>query len=304
MRVGILGGGRWGQALARLTMAAGNEPLIAYRDKKEKPPHILSSTQNPPEVSQSCDLLLVATSASEVRQAVRLAEPGPGNRIVVAGRGLEPNTGLWLADVVREECESVRVGALAGPAPVDEILNGALCAGVIASPFAEVRAMVVEALHSKRYRVYESDDLVGIQLAAAAVPVLGCMLGLATNLGGAGVGIHAMVVARGIEENARLVRAMGGLGSSLSGLAGVGDLVAAQGRSGHPNYDAGKALAKGGNLKRLPSVVSIARALVSLAEKHAVEMPLTDALVAISDGTNPLEAVGALMARKAQWETR
>jgi len=60
----------------------------------------------------------------------------------------------------------------------------------------------------------------------------------------------------------------------------------------------------GGNLKRLPSVVSIARALVSLAEKHAVEMPLTDALVAISDGTNPLEAVGALMARKAQWETR
>jgi glycerol-3-phosphate dehydrogenase len=70
MKVGILGGGRWGQALARLALAAGNEPLIAYRDKKEKPPHLLPSTQDPPEVSRTCDLLIAATSATELQQAI------------------------------------------------------------------------------------------------------------------------------------------------------------------------------------------------------------------------------------------
>ncbi len=292
MKVGILGGGRWGQALARLVLAAGNEPLIAYKDKR--PPNMLQSTRDVERVPQECDLLLVATSASEVRNAIRLAKPHPGNRIVVAGRGLEPNTGLWLTEVVLDACDAVRVGALAGPAPVTEILNGGLCAGVVASPFQEVRARTTQALHSGRYRLYSSDDLTGVQLAGAIVPVLACMVGISDRLQGAGVGMRAMVLTRGVAEASRLATALGGKAETLAGLAGMGDLVAAQAIPGHPMYEAGRALVTG---QRDRGPLPIAKALLERARALRVELPLTEALVHIYGGLHPLEAVQQLMSR-------
>lgn len=305
MRVGILGAGRWGQALGRLAIAAGNKPLLAYRERR--PPHILPSTPHAEEVSETCELLIVATSAAQVRSAIGLAKPTGHNRVVVAGRGVDPQSGEWLTDVVLDSCDSLRVGALAGPAPVDEILNGGLCAGVVASAYDEVRQLTTAALHSSRYRVYESTDLAGVQVAGAAVPVLAMLVGLATRLGGAGVGLHALVVARGIEEMARLTRALGGKGATMAGLAGLGDLVAVQGVASHPYHQAGANLAAPDSARSDAlgaGPLHLARALLSQAARVQVELPLTEALVAIAAGKiDPLEAVGNLMTRDAVSET-
>lgn len=297
MKVGILGGGSWGQALGRLVMAAGNEPLIAYKDKR--PPNMLKSTKKVSDVPQQCDVLLVATSASEVRNAILLAKPHPGNRILVAGRGVEPSTGKWLTDVVLESCDAVRVGALAGPAPVSEILNGGLCAGVCASQYQDVHRLATRALHSTRYRLYASEDVLGVQLAGAIVPVLATMLGLSRELRGSGVGMQAMVLSRGLAEAQRLARAMGGDPTTFSGLAGVGDLVGAQAVAGHPNFEAGRALARGDREK---GPLAIARAIARRAEVLGIEMPLTSALVAIYGGEHPLEVVEQLMGRASSHE--
>ena len=170
---------------------------------------------------------------------------------------------------------------------------------MVASPFEDVCRLTTAALHSGRYRLYRSDDLAGVQLAGAIVPVLACMTGLASALQGSGVGMHAMVLARGLAESSRLADALGGDAATLAGLAGVGDLVAAQSQKGHPSFEAGVALAKG-NRRRGP--LAIAKALDARATELGVELPLTRSLVRIYEGEHPLEAVQRLMGRQAAAE--
>lgn len=294
MRVGILGGGRWGQALGRLVQAAGHEPFIAYKDKA--PPHVLPATDQPREVTAACDLILVAVSASQLRTAIRAAAPHPGNRVVVAGRGLEPHTGVMLTDVVRQESDAVRVGALGGPAPVEEILNGGLCAGVVASDYDQVCTLATTALHSSRYRVYVSSDLTGLELVGAAMPVLAATLGLTRSLRGAGVGMHAVVLSRGLAEIGRLARAMGADEATLYGLAGVGDLEAVHARPSMPYYEAGKQLAESGSSE---GPWGLGEALLALGEKHGVELPLVQGLMDIVGGADSVMAVQRLMSRRS-----
>lgn len=164
--------------------------------------------------------------------------------------------------------------------------------------------MATAALHSSRYRVYDSADLTGVQLAGAMTPVLAALVGLARNLRGAGVGMHAMVLSRGLEEGSRLARALGADPMTFMGLAGAGDLVAAQSLPNHPHFEFGEKLAKGSPVDKTSGPASLAVAISRIAKQHRVELPLTDALVAVTNGASPIDAVQKLMGRAAAKEHR
>lgn len=297
MIVGIIGGGAWGRALATLCAEAGHEPRIGYRGER---PTGFPGTPNLGALARESDLLLLATPPGGVREAIRTAKPGPGNQVVLAGRGLEPRTGSWLSEVVLAESSCLRVGSLAGPALAAEVLRRRPSALVAASRFDAVSALTQDALHSPICRVYTSRDLRGVELAGAIVDVLAVAIGAADVLN-LGVGVHGVVVTRGVAEATRLGRALQCDPATFAGLAGVGDLVACSNHRDHPGYQAGARLARGGGGE--PATAEKAQAVLALARRAGVELPLTEAIAAIAAGQIKLRlALDMLMRREATKE--
>ncbi len=297
MNVGVIGSGPWGRALATLIAEAGNQPKIGYRGQS---PRGFRGTPNLSALAREVDLLLVAVPPAEVRDVIRTTRPGPANRVIIACRGLEPGSGRWLSDVVAEESRCVRVGALTGPALAAEVLARRPSAMVAASPFDEVAKLTQTALHSPICRVYTTQDLLGVELAAAMVRVLAVAIGLADSLQ-LGVGVHGVVVTRGLAEARRLGQSLGAQDGTFAGLAGVGDLVACGNHPEHPGYAVGRKLSKTQGTDA--TIAADAGALIALAERQRVDLPLTRAIAAIAAGKLEARlAIDMLMRREATAE--
>lgn len=187
-----------------------------------------------------------------LRATVRDRRPGPAHRVLLATRGLEPETALRASQVVQAESACLRLAALAGPVLPAEIARKSPCAAVVGSPHRALRVSAARALRSPLCRVYETDDLAGVELAGALVDVFAVALGAARGLG-LGAGAEALLVARAAVEGARLAAKVGGDPRTFSGLAGVGDLVACAASNDHPGHRRGLALARG---EVLPEVVA------------------------------------------------
>lgn len=297
MIVGILGSGAWGRALAMLTAEAGHQPRLGYRGK---PPGGFPGSPNLAALTADSELVLVAVPPASVREVIRAAKPGPQSRVVVTTRGLEPDTGSWLVDVVRQESAALRVGTLAGPALASEVARRRPSAMVVASEFDEVNARTQAALHSPMCRIYTSRDLRGVELAGALVQVLSAVIGVADGLD-LGVGVRGVVVSRGLAEGARLGAALGANPATLAGLSGVGDLMSCASHPDSPTYAAGLRLGRGS--KAETEVARLASGLVALGARNGVNLPLTEAVAAIASGkVSARLALDALMRREATSE--
>ncbi len=297
MNVAILGSGQWGRSLAMLTAEAGHQPMMGYRGD---PPRGFQGSPNLAALCREVELVIVAVPAHEVRGLLDVARPGPQNRVVLATRGLEPETGRWLSQVVLDETSCLRVGALAGPAIASEISARRPSAMVAASAFDEVAALTQKALHSPICRIYTSNDLVGVEMAGALVRVLAVAVGVADALQ-LGVGVQAVVVTRGLAEGRRLGKALGAAEGTFSGLSGVGELVAAGKHPEHPGTSVGKRLAVQGGADE--GIAREAAALLTLAKRYKVNLPLTEAVGAIAAGKiKPRLAIDMLMRREATSE--
>lgn len=296
MKVGIIGTGPWGRALATLVAEAGHQPRIGYRSTA---PRGFPGTPNLAALVQESDLSLVAVPPQGVLELVDSAKPGAADILVLASRGLCPESGGWLSDQVITRSACRRVGAISGPTLAAEVMARRPCALVIASLFDEVGDITQKALHSSVCRVYTSRDLRGVETAGAMVEMLACVIGMADALQ-LGLSVRGVIVSRGLAEATRLGLALDAEAHTFSGLAGVGDLVACGAHPKHPRYQDGRSMVTGGRSTR---VASLCNAILKMATRHGVDLPITQAMAHISSGElEPRLAIDMLMRRAAREE--
>jgi glycerol-3-phosphate dehydrogenase (NAD(P)+) len=314
MDVVVVGAGSWGTAFAKLLLDHGHTTTLACRDPGQaaaiaetgRNPHYLSeldlsgvraTTVADAPVAEA-NLVVVAVPSAAFGDVVR-ALPGTCP-ILSLTKGLDPATGERLSTLV----EGRQVAVLSGPNIADELARGLPAAAVIASASLPLAVQLQLAITSSVFRVYVNDDLVGVELCAAAKNVIALAAGGADGLE-LGVNAKAALVTRGLAEMARLAEAAGARPETFAGLAGMGDLVVTCWAASGRNRRCGELVARGATPDEAAQLIgqvveglTTAPVLRDLAHRLDVEMPITEGVCAVLDGTPLAELAGRLMKRE------
>ena len=328
MRVAVLGAGSWGTALAIEFARSGHEVLLWGRDPEVaarieadgRHPRRLEGFSIPPTVRGSSDLgeafafadtLLISVPCASLRPLLSLA-PGPSDaarRFVSTAKGIEPDTLKRMTEILREHYPNAAVAALSGPTFAEGVARGDPTAAVLASRDGEWAQRLQTALSSPGFRLYRSDDVVGVELAGALKNVVAIAAGIVSGLG-FGPNTLAALVTRGLAEIGRIVRAGGGQERTVHGLAGIGDLMLTCTGTQSRNRFVGEQVGRGRRLSEvlveMPEVAEGARtclAVPRLAAAGGVEAPIAEAVVQVLyENVPPREAVERLMTRALRSE--
>ena len=318
MKAVIVGGGSWGTAFARVLQNREHDVTLACRDAEQA--RTIAETGRNPRYLPHCNLRGVKATTIEAApladaEVVVLAVPSAEYASVVeslAGdapilsltKGLDPATGERLSTLVQRR----PVAVLSGPNIADEIARDQPAAAVIASEDEQLALELQAAITSITFRVYVSDDLVGVELCAAAKNVIALAAGGADGLG-LGGNSKAALMARGLAEMARLAEAAGGKSETFAGLAGMGDLVVTCWSKSGRNRRAGELIAQGVDpaeaVKQIGMVVeglTTAPVLRDLSRRLGIELPITEGVCAVLSGEPLHELVGNLMRRQPTTE--
>jgi glycerol-3-phosphate dehydrogenase (NAD(P)+) len=314
MRVVVLGGGSWGSAFSMLLRHNGHDVVLACRDVDQA--DAISTTGRNPRYLRHADLggvrgcplseaplaeaelLVVAVpSASFAEIAGSLEGDAP---VLSLTKGLDPGTGARLSTLVRDR----GVAVLSGPNMAEEIARGLPAAAVVASDEPGLAAHIQRATNSTVFRVYVNDDVVGVELCAAAKNVIALAAGGADGLG-LGDNAKAALVTRGLAEMRRLAEASGARSETFAGLAGMGDLIVTCFSPSGRNRRAGELIARGASPAEAVEAIGMvveglttAPVLRELAHRLGVEMPITEGVCAVLDGTSLTDLVQQLMRRE------
>lgn len=320
--VAVLGAGAWGTALAQVAAAAGNAVTLWAREAEvvesintqaENAAFLPGVKLNPviratPELEEAVDaeLILAAPPAQHMRAVLRDARPflAPDAPVVLCAKGVERGTLALMTDVAREEMPKARIAVLSGPGFAKDVARGLPTATTIASPDADFAQRVVATLGAPTFRPYVADDLIGAEIGGAVKNVIAIACGVAEGRK-LGDGARAALITRGFAELTRLGLAMGGKAETLSGLCGLGDLVLTCASLTSRNTSLGAALGEGraladvlGERRSVAEGAESAPAVIALASKHGVEMPICEAVDAIIAGRATIdETIAALLSR-------
>lgn len=326
--IAILGAGNWGTVLAILAArqvskvylyereAARAAEISETRENKRylagiKLPDAVTVTHDLKAIFNDCQLILPVVPSSAFRKFSRLYGPYTrGDHFLVHGtKGLEPQTHKRMSEILIEETNCLRVGALSGPNLAMELAQGHPGATVVSSRFDEVIEATMLALSSSQLRVYGNSDLVGVEWAGALKNILAIAAGMLNQLG-FGQNALAMVLTRGLSEISRLITAMGAHSSTLLGLAGIGDVIATCTSPLSRNFRAGQMLAQGKTSEEIEQNLAMAveglntiKVATELAALQEIDLPITHALWQIAFERKPVEeALRELMERPSTFE--
>ena len=331
MKVGVIGAGSWGTALAAVAARAGhsvglwsrNAQIVDAINREHANPCYLQDTRIPDNVHASKDILKVA-SASELlvfaapshtaRELVSemAAVLRPEMIVVSAAKGIEIETGKRISQIVEEvvsEEARPRFVCLSGPSFAKEVVGNHPTAVVAAGADDESTREVQSALSVQNFRIYTNDDVVGTELAGSLKNVIAIAAGMVAGLG-FGSNSLAALITRGLAEITRLAVSQGGRIETMIGLAGVGDLVLTCTGSLSRNRFVGEELGKNRTLEEIQRGMSevaegvkTTRAAKILAEKAGIQMPITNEVHAVLYAKKlARDAVGELMSRPLQTE--
>jgi len=326
VRVSVVGGGAWGTALASHCARAGlpvrmwvREPEVAaaINERHENPaflpgvelPGGLPATSDLGEALEGARMVLVVVPSEYSRGIYREMAPllPGGATLVSATKGLEIDTLRRMSEVAAEEAPTHPVAVLSGPSFALEVAR-ALPTAVVAAAHDHAAAQSIQhALSTRTFRVYSSEDVIGVELAGALKNVIAIAAGIVDGLG-YGHNTLAALITRGLAEISRLAEALGGRPETLAGLAGLGDLVLTCTGSLSRNRRVGQGLGRGLSLTDasaglVAEGVRTTRAACALAERERIEMPIAGQMKAVLyDGKAPREALEELMLRSLKRE--
>ena len=321
-KIGIIGAGSWGTALA--VLLANNGHTITLWSALEKEVSVLSKNRELPsipgvrisdstvvtgelaEAIKGQDILILSVASAYTREtAHKMAEYLVEGQIVVnVGKGIEDHTLYVLSQVIEEELPQADVAVMSGPSHAEEVGKGIPTTCVVGAHSKKTAEYVQNIFMSPVFRVYTSPDMLGIELGAALKNVIALAAGIADGLG-YGDNTKAALITRGIAEIARLGMKMGGMLQTFSGLSGIGDLIVTCASMHSRNRRAGILIGQGytmdeamAEVKMVVEGVYSAKAALALARKYQVEMPIVEQVnQVLFEGKEPAEAVTELMLR-------
>lgn len=328
----IVGATTWGSTLAILTARRGVPVRLLCRTPAEAdglrrdgqhrrfvpgvpfPPAL--SPEHDPAVLRDAPLVILAVPSDRFRHNVRRIADclSPDAAIVSVTKGLERPDGLRMTEVLAQELPTLpseRFAVLSGPNLAGEVIVGKPALTVVASAGEATRRLAQDTLMSPAFRVYTSDDVVGVELGGALKNIIALAAGIADGLDG-GDNAKAALLTRGLNEIGRLGLAAGAQLLTFAGLAGLGDVIATCSSPLSRNRRVGAELAQG---RPLPDIlagmdavaegVNTTVAALEMAERLAVDMPITRLMYRVLfEGLPAAECIPALMERppRAEWQ--
>lgn len=326
-QIAVVGAGSWGSTLAHCVASKGY-PVLLWVRRPELAEEIQATHKNPQylkdytlhegidtttslEEVARCSVLILAVPSKGFRKTARQLGDylQPDQILLSATKGIEPKTYLRMSEILKEETSCLKIGAVSGPNLALEVMEGHPTATIVASRYDEVVAAGMQVLNTPTFRAYGSHDLVGVELAGALKNVMAIASGIVSGMG-FGANTRAFLISRGLSELIRLGQHFSAEPITLSGLAGVGDLMVTCTSEQSRNFRVGKRIGQGepldqilGSLHQVAEGVRTSQAAYDLAQRFQEPLPIIETIYSILyKGMSLDKAAKQLLGRPMHYE--